>query len=76
MPYSQWAAMHAVPALQSNQRLSDLLAILHSCVQGLDTDNWIFMSLFLSKLPTSLCLQCTAKDFYNKKIVNLMEVAA
>ena len=56
MSYSQWAAMHAVPALQNNQRPSHLLSVLHSCLQGLYTrDIWMLLSLFLSKLPTMHC---------------------
>ena len=68
--------MHAIPSLQSNQRPADLLPVLHSCVQGLNTDHWMFLSLFLSKLPAAVHLQCTAKDFYNKKDLDIMEVAA
>ena len=76
-PYSQWTALHVVPPLQANQHPSDLSAVLHSCVQGLDTNNSMFLSLFLSKLPASVRLQCTAKDIYNKKKkVNIMDVSA
>ena len=42
----------------------------------LDTDNWMFMSPFFSKLLTSVHLQCTAKDLYNKRVINIMDVAA
>jgi hypothetical protein len=72
-PIDQYSALCAVPPLQANQRPSDLLSTMSACVQGLDIESWIFLSMFLCKLPTSIRAQCTAQNFFDK--IDLQKVA-
>ena len=55
---------------------SDLLSAKTACAQGFDTGSWIFLSMFLCKLPLSVRAQCTAQDFFSRPKVTLQEIAA
>lgn len=62
--YEQYQALLMVPSLQSNQRPSDLLGSMIAAIQDQQTDNnWLFLCMFLSRLPASVRAHCAAMDF-------------